>query len=100
MIHLDNGWDWAMQNHWYSTVLAQGPLTLSNFDIMAVLYYPFYNPSAKLASLESSLADMAAAWGKSLVLAETNWPESCPAPEYAFPSDVKSVPFSAAGQAT
>jgi len=72
-------------NYWYTTVLAQSPLTLSDFDIMAVSYYPFYNPSAT---------------GKSLVVAETNWPESCTSPKYAFPSDTKSIPFSAAGQTT
>lgn len=31
---------------------------------------------------------------------ETNWPTSCPSPKYAFPSDAKSIPFSAAGQST
>jgi arabinogalactan endo-1,4-beta-galactosidase len=88
------------QNYWYTTVLAQGPLTLADFDIMAVSYYPFYNPSATLGNLKSSHTNMAASWGKSLVVAETNWPESCPSPKYAFPSDTKSIPFSAAGQAT
>jgi arabinogalactan endo-1,4-beta-galactosidase len=33
-------------------------------------------------------------------LTETNWPTSCPSPKYAFPSDTKSIPFSAAGQST
>lgn len=33
-------------------------------------------------------------------LTETNWPTSCPSPEFAFPSDTKSIPFSAAGQST
>lgn len=43
---------------------------------------------------------MASTWGKELVVAEVNWPQSCPNPAYAFPSDVKSIPFSAAGQTT
>jgi len=43
---------------------------------------------------------MAAAYGKELVVAEINWPSSCPDPEFAFPSDTKSIPFSAAGQIT
>jgi arabinogalactan endo-1,4-beta-galactosidase len=43
---------------------------------------------------------MANTWGKEIVVAETDWPTSCPAPKYAFPSDVSSIPFSAAGQAT
>lgn len=41
MIHLDNGWNWVTQQWWYSTVLAQGPFTTSDFDIMGVSYYPF-----------------------------------------------------------
>lgn len=35
-----------------------------------------------------------------LACAETDWPTSCPSPKYAFPSDTKSIPFSAAGQST
>lgn len=41
MIHLDNGWNWDTQKWWYSNVLAQGPLTTSDFDVMGVSYYPF-----------------------------------------------------------
>ncbi|KAK3936487.1 glycoside hydrolase [Diplogelasinospora grovesii] len=101
MIHLDNGWNWSTQNNWYTNVLKQGTLTLSDFDMMGVSYYPFYSSSATLASLKSSLTNMANAWpGKQIVVAETDWPTSCPSPAYAFPSDTKSIPFSAAGQAT
>lgn len=35
-----------------------------------------------------------------LQVVETDWPTSCPDPEYAFPSDTTSIPFSAAGQTT
>lgn len=31
---------------------------------------------------------------------ETNWPTSCPNPRYTFPSDTRSIPFSAEGQST
>lgn len=34
------------------------------------------------------------------MVAETNWPFTCSSPAYAFPSDAKSIPFSAAGQTT
>jgi arabinogalactan endo-1,4-beta-galactosidase len=100
MIHLDNGWSWNAQHYFYTTVLAQGPLLRSDFDIMGVSYYPFFGPSASLASLNSSLANMAATWGKELVVAETNWPVWCPSPKYAFPSDLAGIPFSPAGQLT
>lgn len=100
MIHLDNGWSWAQQQYFYTTVLAQGPLLLTDFDMMGVSYYPFYSASATLASLKTSLANMASTWGKQIVVAETDWPVSCPSPAYAFPSDLTSIPFSAAGQTT
>jgi arabinogalactan endo-1,4-beta-galactosidase len=100
MIHLDNGWKWDTQEWWYDLVLKQGPLKTSDFDIMGVSYYPFYNVDATLSALKSSLASMAKKYDKGLVVAETNWPVSCSSPKYAFPADVKSIPFSAAGQST
>ncbi len=92
--------NWATQNNWYTNVLKQGTFVTSDFDMMGVSFYPFYSASASLASLKSSLTNMANAWGKELAVVETNWPTSCPNPSYSFPSDVKSIPFSAAGQAT
>jgi arabinogalactan endo-1,4-beta-galactosidase len=100
MIHIDNGWDWGVQKYFYTTVLSQGTLLASDFDIMGVSYYPFYSPNATLASLKSSLTNMASTWGKELQVVETDWPTSCPSPRYQFPSDTKSIPYSAAGQAT
>lgn len=100
MIHLDNGWNWDTQEWWYTSVLAEGPLSTSDFDIMGVSYYPFYNSAATLASLKTSLTNMASTWGKEIMVAETDWPTSCPSPAYAFPSDLSSIPFSAAGQTT
>lgn len=38
MIHLDNGWNWSQQQYFYQTVLAQGTLVESDFDIMGL--YP------------------------------------------------------------
>jgi arabinogalactan endo-1,4-beta-galactosidase len=41
MIHLDDGWDWGKQQWWYDTVLGSGGgLSLSDFDIQGVSYYP------------------------------------------------------------
>ncbi|RYO90942.1 hypothetical protein DL764_008352 [Monosporascus ibericus] len=100
MIHLDNGWNWDTQKWWYDLVLKQGPLTLDDFDVMGVSYYPFYNSGARLSSLKSSLTNMANTWGKELIVAETDWPTQCSRPAYEFPSDLKSIPFSAAGQTT
>ncbi|KAG9039217.1 hypothetical protein FRB95_011802 [Tulasnella sp. JGI-2019a] len=100
MIHLDNGWNWSTQQWWYSSTLAQGTLLSTDYDIMGVSYYPFYNSAATLASLKTSLTNMASTWGKKIIVAETDWPTSCTSPAYAFPSDTTSIPFSAAGQTT
>ncbi|QRV97211.1 arabinogalactan endo-1,4-beta-galactosidase [Ceratobasidium sp. AG-Ba] len=100
MIHLDKGWDSGTQLWWYKTVLAAGPLLLSDFDMMGVSYYPFYSNQAYLGSLKYSLAQLAATYHKQIVVAETDWPVSCPNPAYSFPSDTTSIPISAAGQAS
>ncbi|KEY70068.1 hypothetical protein S7711_07854 [Stachybotrys chartarum IBT 7711] len=100
MLHLDNGWDWGLQNWFYTELLAQGPLLLSDFDMMGVSFYPFYGPDATLANLRTTLNNMANRWGKEIVVAETNWPTSCPSPAFQFPSDVRDIPFTEAGQRT
>ncbi|PGH26756.1 hypothetical protein AJ80_01520 [Polytolypa hystricis UAMH7299] len=98
MIHLDNGWNWGQQSYFYDTVLSQGPLVASDFDMMGVSYYPFYDEAASLSSLRSTLTQMGQKYGKQLVVAELNWPVSCPNPLYTFPSDIRSIPFSVDGQ--
>ncbi|KAH6898007.1 arabinogalactan endo-1,4-beta-galactosidase [Thelonectria olida] len=100
MIHLDNGWSWDTQNYFYTKVFAAGYITAADVDIMGVSYYPFYNSAATISSLKTSLKNMASAWGKEIIVAETDWPTSCPSPAYAFPSDLSDIPFSAAGQTT
>lgn len=136
MLHLDNGWNWETQQWWYDTVLKQGPLLSSDFDVQGVSYYPFYNEKATLGALKNSLASMKSKYGKEVMVvgefeiscfvrvcaveklsrscrwiedmitilthsfAETNWPTACPSPKFPFPSDTKSIPFSAAGQST
>ena len=98
MVHLDNGWDWGSQKYFYDTVLKQGPFKSADFDMVGVSYYPFYNDQAYLGSLEYSLGMLSKTYGKQVVVAETNWPTSCPKPAYEFPSDTTYIPFSAAGQ--
>jgi arabinogalactan endo-1,4-beta-galactosidase len=100
MLHLDNGWDWDVQEWFYSTVLEQGPLVPGDFDQMGVSFYPFYGDQATLSNLRTALTNMASTWGKELVVAETNWPTACPSPQYPFPGDVSGIPFSASGQTT
>ncbi|KAL1854257.1 hypothetical protein Plec18167_000176 [Paecilomyces lecythidis] len=98
MIHLDDGWDWDAQSYFYSTALSEGPLLKSDFDLMGVSYYPFYGSNATLSALRTSLKNMHDTFKKPVVVVETDWPVSCPSPEYAFPSDLQSIPISVKGQ--
>lgn len=98
MVHLDNGWDWDTQKWWYDGVLGAGAFAAESFDVMGVSFYPFYNSGASFAALETSLAKMASTWGKDIVVAELDWPTSCPNPSEAFPGDMQSIPFSPEGQ--
>ncbi|KAJ6137742.1 hypothetical protein N7471_004228 [Penicillium samsonianum] len=101
LIHLDNGWDWAGQSYFYNQVLASGSALLStDFDYIGVSYYPFYNAGATLAALKTSLTKLHSTYKKETLVVETNWPFTCPNPEFAFPSDLKDIPFSVAGQQT
>lgn len=58
------------------------------------------NSAATLSSLKTSLTNMASTYGKELIVAELDWPTQCSSPAYQFPSDLKSIPFSAEGQTT
>ncbi|KAF9892714.1 hypothetical protein FE257_001116 [Aspergillus nanangensis] len=100
LIHLDNGWDWDAQQYFYDTVLASGTLVASDFDLIGVSFYPFYNEAATLDALQSSLTNLQSTYAKPVLVVETNWPVACPDPEYAFPADLSEIPFSVAGQTT
>jgi arabinogalactan endo-1,4-beta-galactosidase len=100
MIHLDNGWDAAAQTYFYDTTLAAGPLLDTDFDLIGVSYYPFYNADATLSNLESGLSTLASSYSKPVLVVETNWPASCPNPTETFPSDIADIPFGADGQVT
>lgn len=100
MIHLPNGWDYDLQSWFYDGLLAVGTFLDTDFDVMGVSYYPFYSASATLSALKSSLTNMASAYGKEIIVAETDWPTQCESPEYDFPSDASHIPFSADGQTT
>lgn len=98
MIHLDNGWEWSTQQWWYDAVLGESVLTTDDFDMQGVSYYPFYNEEATLDALRTSLTNMKTQYGKDVLVVETNWPQSCPDPEYAFPSDASDIAYTPARQ--
>ncbi|KAG8831875.1 hypothetical protein FRC17_002413 [Serendipita sp. 399] len=94
MIHIDNGWDWSLQQWWWDGIQVQGALTLDKVDYIGVSFYPFYGTSATLANLKSSLTNMANRYGRPIVVAETDWPASCSGTTLSEPS----IPISASGQ--
>ena len=91
---------WETVKWWFTSLLEQGTFLPSDYDIMGVSYYPFYSTSASLSAFKTSLTNMANTWGKEIQVVETDWPTSCPKPKNQFPSDVREIPYSAAGQAT
>lgn len=101
MFHLDNGWDWDVQKGFYDSVLASDTaLKSDDFDLIGVSYYPFYSSEATLSSLQSSLKNLQSTYDRDVVVVETDWPVTCSNPEYEFPSDLSSIPFSVDGQKT
>lgn len=100
MIHIDNGWSWDQQQYFYDSLLATGILEASDFDLIGVSYYPFFNEEATLSSLESTIASLVSTYNHDVLVVETNWPVSCPNPEYTFPADLQPIPFSIDGQTT
>lgn len=51
-----------------------------------------------MANLSATLNSLASKYNKEVQVVETNWPTSCPNPEYPFPKDQLDIPFSTAGQ--
>ncbi|THH14750.1 hypothetical protein EW146_g5630 [Bondarzewia mesenterica] len=96
LLHLANGWDWSGLSYFFSGVFISGALSTSDIDIVGVSFYPFYDAGATLAALKSSLTNLANAYGKPIVVAETDWPVSCPGVSLTEPG----IPVSAAGQET
>ncbi|EIN07971.1 glycosyl hydrolase 53 [Punctularia strigosozonata HHB-11173 SS5] len=100
-IHIDNGWSLSTQTGFYDSILNTGQISLSDFDVQFVSYYPFFSNQASLANLQSSLNGMASKYGKQLIIAETNWPVECTSTSAdPFPPSTSNIPFSASGQTT
>ncbi|GJJ09579.1 hypothetical protein Clacol_003802 [Clathrus columnatus] len=96
LLHLANGWDWSGLDSFFGGVFIPGALSASEIDLIGVSFYPFYDAGATLSALESSLTNLANTFKKPIVVAETDWPVSCPGVTLTEPS----IPVSAAGQTT
>ncbi|KAJ3124199.1 hypothetical protein HK098_001314 [Nowakowskiella sp. JEL0407] len=97
MLHLQDGYKWDTMQWFLDSLFAQSKFPSSNVDLLGFSYYPFYSSDATLSALKNSLTNVANKYGKNVMVAETDWPVSCPnAP--TFPSDTRSIPFSVDGQ--
>ncbi|KAI0717439.1 arabinogalactan endo-1,4-beta-galactosidase [Cerioporus squamosus] len=96
LIHLANGWDWSDISWFFDNVYIQGALSADQVDILGFSFYPFYDSRATLAALQSSLTNTANTFKKPIVIAETNWPVSCPGGSVTE----KSIAISSQGQST
>jgi arabinogalactan endo-1,4-beta-galactosidase len=68
MVHVDRGGDNGGARWFYDHVLERGV----EFDTIGLSYYPFWH--GPLEDLQANLADLAGAYGKPLVVAETAYP--------------------------
>jgi arabinogalactan endo-1,4-beta-galactosidase len=66
MIHLDNGGKNDMYREWFDNFTKYG----EDFDIIGFSYYPFWHGT--LEELEYNMRDMAARYGKQLIVAEVS----------------------------
>lgn len=67
MLHLDNGGNNALYRNWFDSYLAHCG---ADFDCIGLSYYPFWHGS--LEDLRHNLHDLAARYGKPMVVAETS----------------------------
>lgn len=67
MIHLDNGGNNALYREWFDHWLELGG---EDFEIIGLSYYPFWH--GPLSGLRDNLADIAARYGKDLIVCETS----------------------------
>lgn len=68
MIHLDRGGDDGGARWFFDNLIAQG----LDFDLIGLSYYPWWH--GDLGALEGNLADLAARYGKGLMVVETAYP--------------------------
>ena len=66
MIHLDNGGNNEMYRDWFDHYMERG----EDFDYIGLSYYPFWHGTLQM--LEDNMNDMAARYGKELIVAEVS----------------------------
>ncbi len=68
MIHTDRGGDNSTARWFYDNLIAQGV----QFDVIGLSYYPWWHGS--LTAMKNNVNDLAARYGKQIVIAETAYP--------------------------
>jgi len=69
VIHVANGWNKAATTSFFSNVLNfQGKLTKSDFDVIGLSLYPFYNSAATLSNLKSTMNALTSAYSGKVCL--------------------------------
>jgi len=58
MIHLANGWNSAAISSFYQQIFIPGQFAITDVDVMAFSFYPFYDTGATLSALKSSLTNI------------------------------------------
>ncbi|PLB49337.1 glycosyl hydrolase 53 [Aspergillus steynii IBT 23096] len=96
--HLAHGYDVELQHWFYDLVLDTGLLSVDDWDVIAVSFYPFWGEGATMAALNTSLTSLSTKYNKEVQVVETNWPTECSNPDYPFPEDQLDIPLSPAGQ--
>ena len=89
MLHLDNGGNNALYRSWFDHYRANGG---ADFDCIGLSYYPFWHGS--LADLKQNLHDLAARYGKPMIVAETSMAftlEECSAREGLRPDQKRGL---------
>ena len=66
MLHLDNGGNNALYREWFDEYMKRG----LDFEVIGLSYYPFWHGT--LQQLEDNMHDIAARYGKELIVAEVS----------------------------
>ncbi|KAF6821998.1 arabinogalactan endo-1,4-beta-galactosidase [Colletotrichum plurivorum] len=98
LTHLAHGYDSGVQHWFYDMVLGTGLLSVDDWDVIAVSFYPFWGEGATFDNLESTLKSLATQYNKEVQVVETNWPTMCTNSEYPFPADQLTIPLTPEGQ--
>ena len=97
MIHIDNGWDYQLQNDWFAAFIATDVVNADDWDVFGFSFYPFYGTNATFANLNTTLNALARRYDKPIQVVETDYPAVCDGTDAPALSE-PSIPVSVDGQ--